>query len=176
MAEFRFSHSVRVRDIPPAGKKLRLVADETERAELAERLGISAVERLTADFELAPAKGSVLRMRGTLESDVIQTCIVTLEPVPQTVNEAFDVVFLPAEEGDKDDPKTVLLDPLEDEDSEFYHNGRLDLGRIVAEHLALGLDPYPRVPSTDFPGHKEGDTSDRVSPFQSLKTLTDKKS
>jgi hypothetical protein len=29
-------------------------------------------------------------------------------------------------------------------------NGKIDLGAVVAEFLALGLDPYPRKPGVDF--------------------------
>lgn len=174
MVETGFSHRIRVSDIPSAGKTIRLVTDAKTLADLAHQLGIQAVENLCADIELLPAKGRTIRMRGSVDGDVVQICIVTLEPVRQSVSEKFDVVFLPEEAGKNSDQKTVLLDPLEDEDSETYQDGMLDLGRIVAEHLALGIDPYPRAPATDFPGHIEDDTSDRVSPFEGLKSLKDK--
>ena len=29
-------------------------------------------------------------------------------------------------------------------------NGKIDLGAVAAEFLALGLDPYPRKPGVDF--------------------------
>ncbi len=29
-------------------------------------------------------------------------------------------------------------------------NGRIDLGQLAAEFLALGLDPYPRKPGVEF--------------------------
>jgi uncharacterized protein len=175
-AEVPFSHSVRVRDLPPAGRKLHLKAGADELAEIARSMGILAVERLEADVDLQPASGNSLRVRGVVDGDVVQTCIVTLDPVQQTVRESFDIVFLPEEEKGAAGEKTVLLDPMEEEERDYYSAGRLELGPIVREHLALGLDPYPRKPETDFQPHIEGDTSDRVSPFESLKQLKDRKS
>lgn len=174
MPEIPFSHAIRVSDVPAAGRKLRLSANADERACLAGKLGVAAIERLDAEIELLPLDESALRVRGTLDSDLVQTCIVTLDPVRQTVHETFDLVFLPEERRSDDGAKTVLLDPMDDEDRDYYRDGRLDLGPIVAEHLALGLDPYPRQPGTDFPAHIEDDTSDRVSPFESLRQLKDR--
>ena len=49
----------------------------------------------------------------------------------------------------------MLVDAEAEGGPSIYQNGRIDLGAIVAEHLALGLDPYPRTPGVDFPGHIE---------------------
>ena len=43
----------------------------------------------------------------------------------------------------------------ETDEPDFYRNSRIDLGGIVAEHVALGLDPYPRAPGVEFAGHVE---------------------
>lgn len=173
MNKIPFSYTVHVRDIPAGGKTFRLKADEKELAELAASLNIPAVERLEAELEVRPVSGNGLRVRGTVEGDVVQTCIVTLDPVGQTVRETVDVTFLP--ETEKGEGKTILLDPMDEEERDYYADGKLDLGPIVREHLALGLDPYPRKPDTDFEPHIEDDTSDRVSPFESLKDLKDRK-
>ena len=174
MADFPFSRPVRVRDVPATGQKITLDANADERADLAAGLGIPAIERLAAEIEVLPLDGGALRVRGTIDSDLLQTCIVTLDPVRQTVRETFDVLFLPEEHRSGDGAKTVLLDPMDDEDRDYYKDGKLDLGPIIAEHLALGLDSYPRLSGTDFPAHIEDDTSDRISPFESLRQLKDR--
>ena len=176
MGKVSFSHSVRVRDVPASGKKLHMEAGPEELAVLADELGIAGVERVEADLEVLPVGNNSLRVRGTVDGDVVQTCIVTLDPVRQSVRETVDVVFLPEEERGTRGEKTILLDPDDEEERDYFAQGRLDLGPIVREHLALGLDPYPRKPETEFQPHIEDDTSDRVSPFDSLKQLKNRKS
>ena len=176
MTEVPFSFVVRVHDIPAAGMDLTIVADERDRAEIAEALEIPDVAGLQADIRLETSDGNAVRLRGNLKGNVVQTCIVTLEPVEQQIEESLDVVFLPQESGGSDGGKVIQLDPLQDDDVEEYRNGRIELAGYLTEHLALGLDPYPRIPGTDFPAHIEDDTSDKVSPFESLKKLKEKKS
>jgi len=48
-------------------------------------------------------------------------------------------------------------------------NGRIDLGALTAEFLALGLDPYPRKPGVSFDETAASDRSD--SPFAGLERL-----
>lgn len=173
MAKVPLSHTVRVRDIPAGGKTFKMRADTDELAALAEGLGIPAVERLEAELEVLPVGSDGLRVRGRVDGDVVQTCIVTLDPIRQSVHENLDVTFLPEQPSSESGARTVLLDPADDEELDFFSGGRLDLGPIVREHLALGLDPYPRKPDTDFQPHIEDDTSDRVSPFEGLRKLKD---
>ena len=176
MTEVPFSFVVRVRDIPAAGMDLTIVADELEREKIAEALQIPDVTGLQAVIRLETPDGNAVRLRGNLKGNVVQTCIVTLEPVEQQIEENLDVVFLPQNSERSDGGKVIQLDPLQDDDFEAYRNGRIELASYLTEHLALGLDPYPRIPGTDFPAHIEDDTSDKVSPFESLKKLKDKKS
>lgn len=176
MAEVPYSFAVRARDIPASGMNLHIVADPSEREQIARTLGIPAVTRIEADIRLEPMDGQAVRLHGTLKGDVVQTCIVTLDPVEQAIEESLDVTFLPEGERNGADGRTVLLNPLSEEDFEYYSDGRIVLAEFLTELLALGLDPYPRLPGTDFPAHIEDDTSDRVSPFESLKQLKDNKS
>ena len=49
---------------------------------------------------------------------------------------------------------------------EPIENGRIDLGAVTAEFLALGLDPYPRKPGVAFESGPGRDPAD--SPFAAL--------
>jgi len=120
MAEVPYSFAVRARDIPASGMHLHIEADASEREQIARALGIPAVTRLQADIRLEPRGGQAVRLHGTLRGDVVQTCIVTLEPVEQAVEENLDVTFLPESERRAADGRTVLLDPFSDEDLEYY--------------------------------------------------------
>jgi Large ribosomal RNA subunit accumulation protein YceD len=165
-----FSHSVRVERIPPGGRHVRIEADESERHKIAEALGVVGVAALTAEFDLRRLGADIFGVRGTLSAAVDQTDIVTLEPVRQEVAETIDLTLAPAEgprQGNA--PGAAGGEPTEERD--LYRNGEIDLGAIAQEHLALGLDPYPRAPGVAFSGHVEDESGPEESPFAVLERL-----
>jgi uncharacterized metal-binding protein YceD (DUF177 family) len=166
-----FSLIVAVRDIGRKGRNLKLAADAGQRAGLADLLGVVAIERLEGEFRLDMVSGSAVHLRGRIEADVVQTCVVSLEPVQQHIEEPVSVTLLPAETANGRPDSSVLVDPMDEEDRDIYCDGRIDLGVIVSEQLALHLDPYPRAPGVTFEtaGDDEADIQD--SPFAVLERL-----
>jgi uncharacterized metal-binding protein YceD (DUF177 family) len=129
--------------IPAEGRTERPVATPEECAALARRFDIPGVAAFSAEVTLRPEPGGVIRATGRLHAEVTQTCVVTLEPVAQTVEEAVDLRFLPPGQEPGDEP---------DEPDEIPMEGhQLDLGEALAEQLALALDPYPRAPGAELP-------------------------
>jgi hypothetical protein len=85
-------------------------------------------------------------VRGAFEADVVQACVVTLEPVRSRLNEAFMVTFgeaRPVLGGE------VIVGLDEEDPAEEMTDGWIDLGEVVAQQLAVALDPYPRAPGAD---------------------------
>ncbi len=166
-----FSYSVVVRDIPAEGRKYSLRVEEGERRALADSLGIPDVTALSAEIEVRPVGGQAMSVRGHLTAEVVQTDVVTLDPVTQAVSEAIDVTLMPASHAPRSKATELFVDVEEADGPDLYHNGRIDLGVIAAEHLALGLDPYPRAPDTAFSGYVEDDPASAPSPFAALAGL-----
>lgn len=133
-----WSRPLRLAAIPPAGRDERIAASPAECAALARRFGIPAITRIEARLHLNREPGEAIRARGVLTADVVQECVVTLEPVPQRVEAPIDLRFLPDDRPFSDDP--------EGPDEIALDGDGLDLGEAVAEQLALALDPYPRAP------------------------------
>lgn len=155
-------------------------ATEAERRALAERLELESVGSLTATVRLRAVRGGqMIRVSGTLEADVVQTCVVSLEPVPAHVSESFEALFAP--ESLIEDPGLEIdIDPsLSDEESpEPMENNRIDIGELAAQHLSLGLDPYPQVPGVEFEGYDDGpeeavavEEPEKPNPFAVLQQL-----
>jgi uncharacterized metal-binding protein YceD (DUF177 family) len=150
---------------------LKLVPGEKERAALADYIGVLAVPALVADLKATPeGKGGVM-IEGDLAATVRQICVVSLDPFDNAVNEQIALRFLPesaadfamAEEGgDELDPADVI------------RNGVVDLGAIVTEFLALGIDPYPRRPGAVFTPPDAGSDDEVSSPFAALAKLKQK--
>jgi uncharacterized metal-binding protein YceD (DUF177 family) len=139
-----FSRLLPLGSVGQEGRREVLEADEAERAALARRFGIPAVERFRAELFLRPEADGAVRVDGLLDAAVVQSCVVTLEPVPQRVEEAVALRLLPAGREPRDEPD-------DEADEVATRNGVADLGEAVAEQLALALDPYPRVPGAVLP-------------------------
>lgn len=167
-----FSFRIVANDVPREGRRYHIVADEEQRRRLADAIGIPQIAALAADLEVRPIGGQSLTVRGALKASVVQNCVVTLEPFGQEVAEPIDLTLMRVEAGPPGQhAKEVLIDPSEPDGPDLFHAGRIDLGIIVAEHLALGLDPYPRAPGVDFSGHLEDDPATDLSPFAMLAKL-----
>jgi uncharacterized protein len=166
-----FSLSVATGDIPTGGRRYHIEAGADERQRLAEALGIVAVPALTADLQVRRLHGATFEVRGALSAKVVQTDVVTLDPVEQEVAEEIDVALSPAD--DDTHRKHASADAEEIEPVDSYRNGRIDLGMILSEHLALGIDPYPRGVGVEFEDRLEDEGPD-ASPFAALAALRGK--
>lgn len=163
--EPEFHRPLALARIPPEGRDARIEANAAECAALAARFAIPAVERLSAELRLRPEPGGTVFAEGHLSAEVVQTCVVTLEPVRQAVSEAIALRILPPGADPSDDPEGP--DEIEAED------GAVDLGEAVAEQLSLALDPYPRAPGAELPAAEDGDAVP-TGPFAALAALRGK--
>jgi uncharacterized metal-binding protein YceD (DUF177 family) len=158
-----FSRRVALGSVGSEGRRLSLTATPEECAALAARFGIPGVETLSAELTLRPEPGGgAIGVTGRMRAEVVQSCVVTLDPVFQTVEEPVRLRLLPdgAEPGDED-PETP--------DELVAEGGEVDLGEAVAEQLSLALDPYPRAPGAELPG--TSDDGSAAGPFASLAKL-----
>ncbi len=177
-----FSRPVAV-DRMEAVETLDIVAGGHERAALARRFGLDSLEALTASVTLARfADARRVRLSANFSADVVQSCVVTLEPVPSRIEDSFVLVY-DEDAGGAAGAEIVVL--LKGQISpEPLPGNVIDVGEAVAEHLALALDPYPRAPGGKLPafgltpggadaGKENDDTAAAVSesPFKELAKL-----
>ena len=160
-----FSYKIAVSEVPQAGRRYNVEADLQARQRLAGSLGIPEIGALSAELEVRPMRSGAFAVRGSLSASVVQTDVVTLDPVAQDVTEAIDLTLVAAERPRDASP------PGGGEEPDTFSNGRIDLGAIMSEHLALGLDPYPRAPDTNFASYVEDDPTGNASPFAVLAGL-----
>jgi len=159
---------VRIDDVPQAGRRVVLTADEATRVAVARVAGVAGIERLEAAFELTSAGRDGVRVTGEVTATVRQTCVVTLEPVDNQVRESVDVAFAPgAPDVGADEPAEIALgapDPPEQ-----LIGAAIDLGAITTEFLILGIDPYPRKRNAVFAAPSTADPA--TGPFDVLAAL-----
>ncbi len=158
-----------------AAYETRIVANPAERAALAKRFGILALERLEAQVRArATGPGARVRVEGHVDAVVVQACVVSLDPVRSELGDDFVQLYSLNPE---DAPaKDVSVTPgAEEDEPEPLGPGGLDLGEAVAQQLALMLDPYPRSPGAELAEieHQDSDGAAREGrrPFAALEAL-----
>ncbi len=154
-----WSVPVAVEDIPDTGRHMEIEAPAVVRAELAKLAAVRELLQLSAVFDLA-RQGAGVQVSGKVSARVGQTCVVTLDPLESTLEEAVDVEFAPS-----------VAEPAKagEEPPEPLIGGKVDLGALATEFLLLGIDPYPRKPGAEFAPPNVEDGGEH--PFAALETL-----
>ncbi|PKU25564.1 YceD family protein [Telmatospirillum siberiense] len=174
MIAIEFSRPVQVDRFGHDERRYDIEANGEERAALAERYGILSVDSFTAHLRLRRISGERLLLKGRFSADVVQSCVVSLEPVSAHLEEDFSLVY--AADLDEEDVE-VDIGLTEEDPPEPIEGGVIDLGEAAAEHLALALDPFPRAPGASFQGGDEPPEPEpppKVSPFAALASLKKK--
>lgn len=154
------------------GDRLDIVADDAERAAVADRLGLLNLERFEAHAVLSRDGGKV-RANGRLKAALDQSCAATGEAVPAHIDEPFELIFVPEPKGPSADDEIELGEG--DLDTIFHDGSAIDLGGAIADTLALSLDPYPRSAGADAALKEAGVlTEEEASPFAALAALKEK--
>lgn len=162
-----FSRIVDTRSI--GNDPLRLEATEAERAALATRFGIVAVERLTAVVELEPVKGGI-KATGRLDAAIVQACAISSEDLPVAIAEPLTFRFVPAAGPARPDEEVEL--EADDLDEIEFTGTQFDLGEAVAQSLALAIDPFLEGPNADeFRKNSGFFGEDTANPFAALAKL-----
>jgi uncharacterized metal-binding protein YceD (DUF177 family) len=147
-----------------------------ERAKIAEWLGVMAVETLAATVRITRLGEARYRYEAHFTADVVQACVVTLEPVPSHLAAEFSREYRVEE---RSRPRRLPLagsqtpSNLDEDEPELLPNPVLDLAAPVLEELSLALDPYPRAPGASFEAKPQVDLPPE-SPFAVLSALKPK--
>ena len=124
---------------------------------------------LHATYSVDPLAPGKYRVCGAVEAQVEQTCGVTLEPIVQVINEAFDVEFRAGARRDSElEPD---FDALGDDDPEPIEQGEIRIGRFICEIVASAIDPFPRADDAALDHAEAANTQPEANPFAVLAQL-----
>lgn len=170
MSGVEFARPQRVDTIGDEARTVEIDADAQERAALAKRFDLIAIERLTGKFTIRRDAAGILA-EGRVAAAVTQACSITGDPLPATVDESVALRFVPEDDSGQDEVE------LGDGDIDVipYDGGTIDLGEVAAETMALALDPFPRGPNAEAALREAGVLSEeQAGPFGALAALKDK--
>lgn len=159
--------------------EFKIEADAEERAALAKRFGLLSLESFTAEGRLEVFDGGAsARLAGQIRADVVQECVVTLEPVAAHLEDDFTILYARNAPTDLERGEIAVDAEQDDEDApERLPESGIDIGEAAAECLGLALDPYPRAPDADEAMaalNQESEEEGAESPFAVLRSLKQK--
>ncbi len=162
-----------VGQVPEAGLHRDIEADAGTRQAMAELAGLREILIANASLDVTPRGGGRFHVGGRVRARVGQTCVVTLDPIENEIDEPIDLIFAPP---DQIPQMADLVDEAAEggveipDPPEPIVNGMIDLGRLATDALFLGIDPYPRRKDAVFePPAAVADPEDH--PFAALKAL-----
>ncbi len=176
-----FSYPIAVADVPESGLDFSIAADGATLRALAAANDLANIASLEAEFHVVPMGGHRFNVSGEMRAKITQICVVSLEPFDSDIVEPIDVDFAPAVEAKAIEAATQATSLLgeggiagqERDPPDPIVDGKIDLGALASEFLALGLDPYPKKPGVTFEP-PNGDTDKQETPFSVLRKLQER--
>ena len=160
-----FFRPVDVRQV--TAKPIKVAATEAERKALARRFALVVIDKLQATVKIE-REGEALAARGRLSAAIVQSCAVSGEDLPVTIDEPLALRFVPAAE-----PEAEEIELAETDLDEIPFEGDvIDLGEAVAQSLALAIDPYAVGPNAEMARKEAGLLNEAAAgPFAALAAL-----
>jgi len=155
-----FSEVVRLNEIGE-GLTRTLIPSDQVRTRIATALDLAALDRFQAEVSVVPSRMG-WTLSGRVAADAVQTCGVTLDPLPVVIDKTFSIELAERVGSEPDDIVEISMD---DDAPDTIEDGRIDLGHYAVEQLALSLDPFPRKPGAEFVQPPE---PTEISPFAVL--------
>lgn len=141
-----------------------------EAAALARLLGLVSIKGLRFSGRLGPLDAG-WDLEGVLVARVVQTCVITLDPLISQIEQTVRRRFLPGTAAAE-----IEVSPEDDDEIEPLRD-RIDLGLVATEALALTLPDYPRKPGAQLEGDRPDDApadGDNARPFAALAALRER--
>ncbi len=148
--------------------KIRIVTTAAERAALAVRYSLLSLDNLEVQLTLRSEVSGEFVVEGHLQAELTQQCVVTLEPVIETVAAPIEQRYT---------LQSVVLEtdleigPNDMEPPEPVIGDSIDLGELVAQHLSLSINPYPRTPDAENQADQYRSNAPDEGPFAALTKL-----
>jgi uncharacterized metal-binding protein YceD (DUF177 family) len=173
--EHGFRRMIAIAKVGEGGLVQKITVGPSDLPRIAAYLDLAAIEGLSAEITLTRWRARGVRVNGKIKADVVQTCVVTLDPVPAHIDAEFERRFLPVDVLPKNyaEQQEVFIDP-EGEDPPEPVEREIDLGEVLIEELALTLDPYPRKAGVEFHADEAPEGKPRKNPFAVLAKLKPK--
>ena len=135
-------------EIGAGGIEIEREATSTECKDVADALGILGCKSIRVSYSVAPSGRLRYRVKGAINAHLVQTCVVSLDPVDELLSTEFDLEFRPPDQFD--DQVEVEVDGSHGDDPEPIADGQLEVGRVIFELISEHASDYPRKPGEEL--------------------------
>jgi hypothetical protein len=142
-------------------------ADAGELERLKNYVEVEDLLAFSADIKILPLAQGKVRAVGSFEAKLVQASVINLEPLSASVSDSFSVEYWPPEAISELNVETI---DLETDPPEALVSGRVPIGALLSELLAISVDPYPRAEGDVFEW-SDGTWASEESPFAELVRL-----
>lgn len=164
-----FSYPLKIDELGQGEQTYSLRADKDQLEWLKEILQVPAVNSFKADMKLRfQKKKGLLNVTGKVQANLSLVSVISLEEFNKDYMADFSVVYDTNAKYDDiyQDDEDINLDV-----PDIVINGKIDLGDIAIEQLALVLEDHPRQEGEEFDSVIEDNTSISNNPFAVLAKL-----
>ena len=138
-----FHLTISIDDIPASGLDIKPEIPAAILPSLCERFLVDGMKNIELKAHASRFDRDGFYLRGVMKAEVLQSCVISLEPVWSLVNASFEVEFQPADrvaemDIDPDDFETEVPEPIGADGA--------DIGDVIAQIFALEIPLYPKHP------------------------------
>jgi uncharacterized metal-binding protein YceD (DUF177 family) len=166
-------HVFDLADLSQAGAEVIVAAKPEDLPGLAKWAGVDSVKKFSATVTLRRLSQSRFNFDANLTAIVVQSCVVTLEPVESRITRQITRELQLAPRLPRDEAGELTLAAGDDDVPETIMSLDYDLAAPLLEEFVLAIDPYPRKAGAAFTPPVEPEAP-QSSPFAVLKTLKDR--
>lgn len=151
-----------------------------ERHAVAVFLGLVGLDSFILNYRIEPLANERFKLTGTLRAELSQACVITLEPIAESIEESIEIELWPdaqiREEETQSAEKEFFAEQIDEEPPVPIIAGRADLAGFAIEILSTSMEAYPRNENAKFnwKDPASGPDGRALSPFAQLDKLKSK--
>lgn len=164
-----FSYPLPIEELGQGEQNYKLKADKEQLITLAEILQVPAVNNFNADIRLKfQKKRGVLEVYGTVKANLSLISVISLESFDKDYVADFKLTY---------DTNATYEDVYAEDDDitedvpDIIYDGKIDLGDIAIEQIALVMEDHPRKEGETFEAIIEDNEPVKNNPFAALAKL-----
>ncbi len=164
-----FSYPLKIEDINQGEQTYKLRANKAQLETLREILQIPAVNYFEADIKLTfQKKKGILDVSGEVRAGLTLISVISLDEFEKEYKSNFSLTY---DTNATYEQIREMDEDIEDDIPDIVIDGKIDLGDIAIEQLALVMEDHPRKDGEEFTSVIEDDSPVRENPFAVLSKL-----
>ena len=164
-----FSYPLKIEDINQGEQTYKLRANKAQLETLREILQIPAVNYFEADIKLTfQKKKGILDVSGEVRAGLTLISVISLDEFEKVYKSNFNLTY---DTNATYEQIREMDEDIEDDIPDIVIDGKIDLGDIAIEQLALVMEDHPRKDGEEFTSVIEDDSPVRENPFAVLSKL-----